>query len=81
VPQRAVLEGPTEKFVYVVGQENKVEPRPVHVGAWTADGWIIDSGVSAGERVVVDGVMKVRPGAVVQVVPAQRVAETPGSSS
>jgi membrane fusion protein (multidrug efflux system) len=81
VPQRAVLEGPTEKFVYVVGQENKVEPRPVQVGAWTADGWIIDSGVSAGERVVVDGVMKVRPGAVVQVVPAQRVAETPGSSS
>jgi membrane fusion protein (multidrug efflux system) len=81
VPQRAVLEGPTEKFVYVVGQENKVEPRPVQVGAWTADGWIIDSGVSAGDRVVVDGVMKVRPGALVQVVPAQRVAETPGSSS
>jgi membrane fusion protein (multidrug efflux system) len=67
VPQRAVLEGPKDKFVYVVNAESKVEPRPVHVGAWTGDGWIIDSGVAAGERVVVDGVMKIGPGATVQV--------------
>ncbi len=67
VPQRAVLEGPKEKFVYVVNAESKVEQRPVQVGAWTADGWIIDSGVATGERVIVDGVMKIGPGATVQV--------------
>jgi membrane fusion protein (multidrug efflux system) len=62
-----VLEGPKEKFVYVVNEESKVEPRPVQVGAWSGDGWVIDSGVAAGERVVVDGVMKIAPGATVQV--------------
>jgi membrane fusion protein, multidrug efflux system len=67
VPQRAVLEGPKEKFVYVVNAESKVEQRPVQVGAWTGDGWIIDSGVAAGERVIVDGVMKIGPGATVQI--------------
>src|SRR5688572_722950 len=38
VPQRAVLEGPKEKFVYVVNAESKVEPRPVQVGEWAGDG-------------------------------------------
>jgi membrane fusion protein (multidrug efflux system) len=78
VPQRAVLEGPKDKFVYVVNAESKVEPRPVQVGAWAADGWIIDSGVSAGERIIVDGVMKIGPGATVQVAatdPGPRVAD------
>ena len=67
VPQRAVLEGPKDKFVYVVNAESKVEPRPVQVGEWAGDGWIIESGLKAGDRVVVDGVMKIGPGAPVQV--------------
>jgi membrane fusion protein (multidrug efflux system) len=71
VPQRAVLEGPKEKFVYVVNAESKVEPRPVQVGEWAGDGWIIESGLKQGERVIVDGVMKIGPGAPVQVVSAQ----------
>src|SRR5262249_16605891 len=78
VPQRAVLEGPKDKFVYIVNAESKVEQRPVQVGAWTSDGWIINSGVEAKERIIVDGVMKIGPGAVVQVAPADavpRVAE------
>ena len=70
VPQRAVLEGPKDKFVYVVNAESKVEPRPVQVGEWAGDGWIIDSGLKAGERIVVDGVMKIGPGAPVQVATA-----------
>jgi len=69
VPQRAVLEGPKDKFVYVVNGESKVEPRPVQVGEWAGgDGWIIESGLKPGERVVLDGVMKIGPGAPVQVV-------------
>lgn len=67
VPQRAVLEGPKGKFVYVVGAESKVEARPVAVGEWVGDAWVIDSGVAAGDKVVVDGVMKIGPGAPVKV--------------
>jgi len=70
VPQRAVLEGPKEKFVYIVNAESKVEPRPVQVGEWAGEGWIIESGVQPGDRVVLDGVMKIGPGAPVQVVDA-----------
>src|SRR5688572_8077619 len=48
-PQRAVLEGPQGKFVYVVNAESKVEARPVQVGDWAGEGWIIESGLKAGE--------------------------------
>ena len=68
IPQRAVLEGPKGKFVYVVNAESKVEPRPVEVGEWAGDGWVIESGIQPGEKVVLDGVMKIGPGAPVQVV-------------
>lgn len=61
VPQRAVLESPKGKYLYVVGAGNKAEPRPVEVGDWAAsDGWIINNGLKPGERVVVDGVMQLQ---------------------
>jgi membrane fusion protein (multidrug efflux system) len=67
VPQRAVLEGPQGKFVYVVGDKNQAEARPVQAGAWDGEQWIITSGVNAGDRVIVDGVMRIGPGAPVQI--------------
>jgi membrane fusion protein (multidrug efflux system) len=67
VPQRAVMEGPQGKIVYVLGAENKAEPRPVVVGEWSGNDWIIASGLTAGEKVIVDGLMKVFPGGPVQV--------------
>jgi membrane fusion protein (multidrug efflux system) len=61
VPQRAVLESPKGKYLYVIGAGNKAEPRPVDVGDWAApDGWIINNGLKPGERVVVDGVMQLQ---------------------
>jgi membrane fusion protein, multidrug efflux system len=66
VPQRAVLEGPQGKFIYVVN-EGKAEARPVVVGDWQDDQWIILSGVNPGDKVIVDGVMKIGPGAPVQI--------------
>ena len=60
VPQRAVLESPKGKFVYTVNAESKAEPRPVEVGDWAADGWIVNGGLKPGDRVVVDGVMKLQ---------------------
>jgi membrane fusion protein (multidrug efflux system) len=79
VPQRAVLESPKGKFVYVVSPDSKAEARPVEVGNWAGDGWIIDSGLNPGERVILDGVLKVAPGATVQVAPAQ-TQSGPGAS-
>ena len=61
VPQRSVLESPKGKYVYVVNAESRAEPRPVEVGDWVApDGWVINNGLKAGERVVVDGVVKLQ---------------------
>jgi membrane fusion protein (multidrug efflux system) len=83
VPQRAVLEGPKGKFVFVVNAESKAEPRPVEVGEWTGSGWIINSGLTAGERVIVDGVLKLGPGAPVKVAeaaPEAGAAEKPASA-
>jgi membrane fusion protein (multidrug efflux system) len=80
VPSRAVLENPQGKFVYVVGAENKAEARPVQVGEWvvTADGksdqWIVLGGLKAGDKVIVDGVMRIGPGAPVQVAPPEGAA-------
>jgi membrane fusion protein (multidrug efflux system) len=67
IPQRAVMEGPTGKLVYLLGADNKAEPRPVVVGEWAGTDWIIASGLKPGDKVIVDGLMKVYPGAPVQV--------------
>jgi membrane fusion protein (multidrug efflux system) len=75
VPQRAVLEGPQGKFVYVVSDKSLAEARPVQAGEWAGERWIITSGLNGGERVIVDGVMKIGPGAPVKV--AEKPAEKP----
>lgn len=67
VPQRAVLEGPNGKFVYLVNTEGKAEARPVQLGDWQHDDWIITAGLNPGDKVIVDGVMKIGPGAPVRV--------------
>jgi len=68
VPQRAVVEGPQGKMVYVLGPENKAVPRPITVGEWSGNDWIVASGLNAGDKVIVDGLAKIFfPGAPVQV--------------
>jgi membrane fusion protein, multidrug efflux system len=67
VPQRAVLEGPQGKFVYIVDEKSTAQARPVQAGEWAGENWIITSGLKGGERVIVDGVMKLGPGAPVKV--------------
>ena len=73
VPQRAVLEGPQGKFVYVIDEKGTAQPRPVQVGPWSGDQWLVTEGLQGGERVIVDGVMKIGPGAPVKV--AEKPAE------
>ncbi|MBI5462295.1 MAG: efflux RND transporter periplasmic adaptor subunit [Gammaproteobacteria bacterium] len=75
VPQKAVLEGPQGKFVYVVGKGKDGAPvaeiRPVDVGEWAGQGearsWVIRKGLSNGDQVILDNLIKVRPGAPVQI--------------
>jgi membrane fusion protein (multidrug efflux system) len=67
VPQRAVLEGPKTKIVMTVNAQGVVEPRPVQVGDWSGEEWIITDGLKPGDRVIVDGIFKVRPGAPVKI--------------
>src|SRR5713226_4069830 len=71
VPQRAVLEGPKGKFVYVVNSESKAESRPVELGDWQGNAWIVTAGLNPGDKVIVDGVMKIGPGAPVSVAAVQ----------
>ena len=70
VPQRAVIELQGSYQVAVVGNDDKVSIRPVTVGERVGKLWIVNDGVKAGERVVVEGLMKVRDGAPVKPVPA-----------
>jgi membrane fusion protein (multidrug efflux system) len=69
VPQRAIQQGLGRQFVYVVGAGDTVTARDVVTGQWSGSLWIIDSGLAAGDRVVVDGIQKVAPGRVVKPVP------------
>lgn len=69
VPQRSVTSTQGEKFVVVIGQDNTAAFRPVELGSVNAGMQVIRKGLSAGERVVVDGLLKVRPGEKVDPKP------------
>jgi membrane fusion protein (multidrug efflux system) len=77
VPQRAVLQSQAGHYLYIVNGEGKVEQRSVETGDWIGDNWIIESGLSNGDIVVVDGAIKIQPGVQVKTVSA---AETPVTS-
>ena len=78
VPQRAVMQGPQGNFVWVVDAESKAQFRPVAVGPLSGDQWLITNGLSAGERIVVDGGMKLAPGVPVQPVEPGQVPAAAG---
>lgn len=67
VPQRAVMEAPQGKMVYLLGPENKAVPTPITVGEWASGDWVVTSGLKPGDKVITDGLMKVFPGATVTV--------------
>jgi len=68
VPKRAVLQGAQGSFVWVVGTDRKAELRPLELGDWYGDEWFVNEGLRGGETVVVDGGIKVQPGATLKVV-------------
>jgi membrane fusion protein, multidrug efflux system len=83
IPKEAVSQGPQGPSVYVVGQNNIAEVRPIRLGPEVAAGAVVHEGLKGGERVIVDGVIRVRPGAPVKPVPlaAGPDARTPAAAS
>lgn len=71
IPQRAVSESPQGSYVYVLKEDNTAELRIIEPGSWSGADWIIESGLSAGEKVIVDGVTKVQPGTAVTPAPLE----------
>jgi membrane fusion protein (multidrug efflux system) len=69
VPQRAVQASPQGQSVLMVDAEGKVVPRPITTGAMAGADFIVTDGLKGGEQVIVNGLQKVRPGAVVKPVP------------
>ena len=71
VPQGAVIQSEKGFMVWTVGEGDKVVPTPIRVGNWIDRNWVVLSGLKPNDRVVVDNLIKIRPGAVVapKVVP------------
>ncbi|RCW78743.1 efflux RND transporter periplasmic adaptor subunit [Phyllobacterium bourgognense] len=62
IPEAALMQSPNGQFVYVVNDKGTAEVRPLSLGQQVENGWIVLSGLNAGDRVVTQGVIKVRPG-------------------
>lgn len=65
IPQAAVMQGPQGQFVYTIDDKNLASIRPVSIGRDVAGGWIVEQGLKSGDRVVTEGIIKVRPGSPV----------------
>jgi len=68
VPQVAVLQGARGFFVWIVDKDGKAQTRPVEVGDWQGDNWFIFKGLSAGDRVITDGLVRIASGRPVKIV-------------
>jgi membrane fusion protein (multidrug efflux system) len=77
VPQKAVTEMQSAKIVYVVGQDNKVALRSVTLGERVGQDYIVTDGVKAGERIIVEGIQKARPGSIVNPTAQAVTSERP----
>ncbi|MOA43931.1 Toluene efflux pump periplasmic linker protein TtgD precursor [compost metagenome] len=70
LPQRAVSELQSVHRVFVIKPDDTVEVRQVQVGQRLGSEWVIESGLQAGERVAVAGLLRLRPGMTVKPRPA-----------
>jgi membrane fusion protein (multidrug efflux system) len=80
VPQRGVSRDPAGNAIALVAGENDVvERRMLKTERTVGDAWLVTEGLKAGERVIVEGLQRVRPGATVKVVPFETKAVAPGN--
>ncbi len=71
IPDRALGSDQAQKFVYVVNAEKKVEFRPVKIGPMIDGLRVVNGGLKPGEQIIVEGLMRVRPGIVVDAKPPE----------
>lgn len=83
VPQRGVSRNPAgNAMVLTVGPGDKVEPRIIKVARTVGDNWLVSEGLKAGDRVILEGLQKARPGTTVKAVPfGARPSATPVAAS
>ena len=65
IPQSAVSQGEQGKVLFTVSADNKVAPRPVETEGWSGNNWVVTVGLAPGDKVIIDNLMKLRPGAPV----------------
>jgi membrane fusion protein, multidrug efflux system len=70
VPQAAVFQNEQGHFMFVLDGDDKAAIRPVQTGEWSGQNWLVLNGLKAGDRVVVDNLLKLRPGVPVSPQPA-----------
>lgn len=82
VPQRGVSRNAKgEATALVVSKDGKVEPRVLQTNRTIGSNWLVTAGLQQGDQLIVEGLQKIRPGAVVQPVPATSTALTSAVSS
>ena len=67
VPQTAAMQTDRGVTVFVVGSDGTVQPRPVVTEGWSGANWIVTSGIKPGEKLVLDNLLKMKPGTTVKV--------------
>jgi membrane fusion protein, multidrug efflux system len=77
VPQAAVVQTEQARMVWVAEPDGKANMRPVQTANWIGNNWIVTSGLKPGDAVIVDNLMKMRPGAPVQPHAAGAAPQTP----
>jgi len=79
VPQTAVMQAEAGYMLFVLDKENKAALRPVQLGDWIGSDWMVLGGLAAGDRIVVDNLLKLRPGAAVSpLAPPAAPVTAPG---
>lgn len=81
VPQVAVQNSDLGRFVFVVNEKNEATVRPIVTGDWLGKDWIVLDGLKAGEKVIVDNIIKLRPGAPVNPHPVGQPPQAPAKPS
>lgn len=82
VPQTAVMEAEAGYMLFVMDKEGKAALRPVQLGDWIGSDWVVLGGLAAGDRVIVDNLLKLRPGvAVSPLAPSQGKPAASGTAA
>jgi membrane fusion protein (multidrug efflux system) len=83
VPQRGVTRNPAgNAMVMLVGAEEKVEPRIIKADRTVGDSWLVSEGLKSGDRVILEGIQKARPGTQVKAVPfGSKPADAPSAAA